>query len=203
MSARRDFKHRATAKPRRRTRYHALVVGLLVLVGLVGIGLAWLAGYGPQPAPAPQAEAPRPAPTPAPAPEQSKPKYDFYTVLPDRQVIIPPDELTAQKPRKIQPPAQPPKPSQSAATQPAPTQPTADPAPTKGAYQVQAGAFRNYQEADRMRASLVLMGVNARIVSAADSRLHRVRVGPLSQAQAQALHRRLQQKGIQSIIRTD
>lgn len=211
MSARRDFKHRAAGQPRRRTRRQALVVGVLVLVGLAGAALAWLSGYGPRPAPAPQAQAPRPAPAPAPpAPEPSKPKYDFYTVLPDRQVVIPADELQERESRKLQlpaPPARPAQPPQPAAAQPGPAQSTgptpARPgdgaAPAGGGYLVQAGAFRNYRDADRMRASLALLGVSARIVSAADTGLHRVRVGPLSEPEARTLRRRLQEKGIQSI----
>ena len=39
-----------------------------------------------------------PATTPTPTPQPAKPKYDFYTLLPESEVIVPPDAVPEQTP---------------------------------------------------------------------------------------------------------
>ncbi len=105
-------------------------------------------------APAPQAkvESKKPA-----APEASKPRFDFYEMLPKFEIVIPEQDLDAR--------------------------PDVTPAAveTPGAYVLQAGSFSTFEDADRMKARLALLGVKSRIqkVSIDDRDFHRVRIGPL------------------------
>lgn len=108
MSTRRDYKHTATTGQRRRrtVRRHGLLVVTLVLIGGFGGLLAYIKGDRNIPS-APNAVATVPAATPvqldtlnrvpaqppvsAPAMEPAapiKPKYDFYTKLPKRQIDV-------------------------------------------------------------------------------------------------------------------
>ncbi len=101
MSIRRDYKPTANRRRRQSARRSGLLVITLVLIGLFGGLLAYIKGdrksqqasvaaVAPVTAPAivptpPKVAAPEPAPEPAPG----RPKYDFYTELPKRQVEIP------------------------------------------------------------------------------------------------------------------
>ena len=120
------------------------------------------------PKPNPEARAPRepePAVTPPPAePAPRKPRYDFYTVLPGKEVLVPDAEL-AQKAREE-------------ATQP-PT--TATP---KERYVLQAGAFRDTRDAEALKARIALSGQVARVETAQiDGKpIYRVRLGPYNSA---------------------
>ena len=116
MSIRRDYKSTANGQRHRRAvRWHGLLVLTLALVGLFGGLLAYIKGdHQPQQAPATAAtatpsatgntatasgakhspEKPSAAQTPETASSAlapSKPKYDFYTELPKRQVDIHPE----------------------------------------------------------------------------------------------------------------
>ncbi len=100
MSIRRDYKPASTWQRRRQVvRRHGLLVVTLVLIGLFGGLLAYIKGDRQQipataavPASVPSAPAPSVAPVPEVAPEARpvpvKPKYDFYTELPKRQIEI-------------------------------------------------------------------------------------------------------------------
>jgi hypothetical protein len=104
VSIRRDYKH-TTAGQRRKTtvRRHGLLVVTLILMGLFGGLLAYIKGGNAPPlstavvtpAPAPNRNAsvpisPRPpaAPVTVAEPAPVKPKYDFYTELPKRQIDV-------------------------------------------------------------------------------------------------------------------
>ena len=117
MSSRRDYKSATTGQRRQRARRNGLLVVTLMLIGLFGGLLAYIKGSRPQPptataavapsAPAPPAAAPA-APPPktvvAPVAEATpaKPKYDFYTELPKRQIEIHPE---VAKPKSAPQPA--------------------------------------------------------------------------------------------------
>src|SRR5687768_6253060 len=77
-----------------------LVVGLLgglVIAYVVATGGKWKGVDGLLPRPNPEARAPAqpemPVAQDAPAPEPRKPKYEFYDVLRDKEVVIPDAEL--------------------------------------------------------------------------------------------------------------
>ena len=87
-------------------------------------------------------------------------KFDFYTLLPELEVVVPDDQSNTAKPRKE----------------------TTVASDAKGAYVLQVGSFKGYKEADALKASLALLGIEANIqkVSVNSSTWHRVRVGPSS-----------------------
>ena len=81
-------------------------------------------------------------------------KFDFYTLLPEREMIVPTEREES------------------------PSEPNAS-----TFYILQAGSFKNASDADRLRAQLILMGLDARVdeVSVASGDLwHRVQLGPFS-----------------------
>lgn len=95
---------------------------------------------------------------PAPKVEQSLPEnhYDFYTLLPESEVIAPKVEEYSSK---LKPNAQ------------------------NYAYLLQAGSFRSRTDADRLRAKLILQGLDARLnsVTGKDGKIwHRIIVGPFT-----------------------
>ena len=139
-----------------------------VTIGLVlGLGLAtFLTLSGVLPGGAPRRDLPRPVadkaePRPdlgAEAAEAWRPKYDFYTVLPEMEVVIPEEEI-----------------QQRVASREAQT---AD----RGPFVIQVGSFRDFGDADRIKAELALLGIIAHVkeVSIDQATWHRVRVGPFT-----------------------
>ena len=114
-----------------------------------------------------------------------KPKYDFYTVLPELDQVIPDAELTEQ----------------AAAPPPAPADPSDPVAPT-GRYFLQAGSFRDAGDAESMKAKLALTGMRAGVtpVNINGATWYRVRVGPFGNAQdLDGAKRQLGADGIQAI----
>ena len=119
--------------------------------------------------------------TPPPEPAtSSKPKFDFYTILPELEVAIPEQELL--------------KSNNEESSEEKPTQ----------QYMLQAGSFKKFEEADKLRARLILQGIEANIqkvkINDTDT-WHRVRIGPLNSVKALNQTRlRLRNLGIASIV---
>ncbi len=111
--------------------------------------------------------------------EDKGPRFDFYHILPELEVTVPDDELAKEEKRT-----------------------TAKKQSVR--YLLQAGSFREYKEADRLKASLALLGLEAKIqtvtINSKDT-WHRVRVGPYDSVRALGkARRRLQDNGIQPIV---
>ncbi|MFW3896502.1 SPOR domain-containing protein [Pseudomonas putida CSV86] len=120
-----------------------------------------------------------------------KPKYDFYTLLPESEVIVPPEAV----PEKTPPvPAQPPvTPAEAAKIDtaraqaalngetPPPAPPVIKPAATTQFY-LQAGSFRKQADADKVRAQIILLGQSVQVESGTvkEETWYRVLVGPFS-----------------------
>ena len=106
-------------------------------------------------APAPTA----PAPTAADTGDSEGMQFDFYDILPRFEVVLPETELEAR-------------PDVPDTTEPVLEDP--------GRYVLQAGSFRAEADAERMRASLALLGIESRIqrVTIDTDDYHRVRIGP-------------------------
>ena len=103
-----------------------------------------------------------------------KPKYDFYTLLPESEVIVPPEAV----PEKTPPvPAQPALLGQT----PPPAPPVIKPAATTQ-YFLQAGSFRKQADADKVRAQIILLGQSVKVESGTvkEETWYRVMVGPFS-----------------------
>ncbi|MFQ5644237.1 MAG: SPOR domain-containing protein [Thiogranum sp.] len=122
--------------------------------------------------------APRAHKEPAPAP---KPRFDFYNLLPEMEVVVPEEEIRGT-----------------------PTQEGVKRVEKPGTYLLQAGSFRSRKQADQLRAKLALLGMETRIqtVSVNNKQTwHRVRVGPFNNLrdlnQARSL---LKKNGIDAIL---
>ncbi len=155
---------RARAKPSRQ-----IPVWLFALFAIVaGLFIVFLLQLEPGRDSVKRGAATAPAPAkPAPAkPQKQSPSYDFYTLLPE-------SEVAALKGR-VEPPA-------AATPKPVPDKPvTAQPTLQ---YFLQAGSFRQRAEADRVRAQIILMGLDVRTEAAKlanGETWHRVQVGPFA-----------------------
>ena len=115
-----------------------------------------------------------------------KPKFEFYTLLPEMEVVVPDEDLPAQGPA----PAESSPAAESAATD---TESTTDPAVEEdaqgeadaalkaGHYILQVASFRSMKDADGLKAQLTLLGFRPVIQTVAidsDEKWHRVRIGP-------------------------
>ena len=156
---------------------------------LIGLGLAWYLfakGLIPQPeaadplstqAAAEETESEEIAPATG---EEKKSRYDFFTVLPEMEVVVPEQELSRQ---------------------------TRPEAPAKSndeeQYILQVGSFKDRSDAEERKAQLALLGETASIqtVTVNDTTWHRVRIGPVNGArQADEKRNRLTDNGIDSLV---
>ncbi|MEM7612086.1 MAG: SPOR domain-containing protein, partial [Pseudomonadota bacterium] len=167
-----------------------------MMVGLVaGLGIAAGIWYVTQPrsplatttnaASAPATTVDAPANTVAPIElEATGEGFDFYDMLPAQEVVVRDDFAAQRQPRE---------------RQPAPTEPLTEP----GAYLIQAGSFGRFEDADRMKAMLAILGMQARIerVEINARALHRVRIGPVSDlTQLERYRRQLREEGIDTMV---
>ena len=91
--------------------------------------------------------------------DRQEPKFNFYTILPEFEVLIPEEETRPPENKKA----------------------------TSGTdvskrYILQVGSFRNRQDAERRKATVALLGLEASInqVSINNEKWHRVRIGPVN-----------------------
>ena len=132
-------------------------------------------------------------------PDSPRTSFDFYDLLPKKEITVDEPAPSSSEGRpQARPPSIPPPPPRSAPTRPPPAPaastggtstppqpppaPSAapSPAPANARYGVQAGSFREKDEADRLRASLILEGMEPRIRTSrtANGTWHRVVLGP-------------------------
>jgi cell division protein FtsN len=90
--------------------------------------------------------------------EDSAKSYAFYDMLPKFEVVVPEKEKDVRPDIKSVPETR------------------------RGTYVLQAGSYKNYADADRVRAQLALQGVESKVqkVSVDNDTWHRVRIGPIS-----------------------
>lgn len=106
-----------------------------------------------------------PAPPPTAAPEvtavgddetPNRPRFDFYTVLPEQTIDVEVEPATVSQPRE---------------------------SASQETWLLQAGSFRQREDADRRRAELLLLGLEPRVEESPDSgsgRWFRVYLGPFA-----------------------
>jgi cell division protein FtsN len=159
-----------------------------------------------------------------------QPRFDFYTLLQESEVVIPDENDTKPQPKPVIVPeikaepqpqeqtvASEPRSQETVALQPKPQQPAVakvDPKPVaqphatqpeteRTVYVLQAGSFKSGADADSVRASLLLLNMQANIekVPAGNNQTwHRVLVGPFtSKAELSAAKAILTRNGIDSI----
>lgn len=115
-------------------------------------------------------------------------KFDFFTLLPEREIIVT-DDAPRSKPANTSP-----RPSKER-----PRKPTS----SAEKFNLQAGSFRHANEADRRRAQILILGLDAKVeaVEANGDRWYRVYVGPfrshntLSSARAKLIN-----EGIDTLV---
>ena len=108
-------------------------------------------------APADSATA-EPEPETAETEEATEPRFTFYSMLPNFEVVVPEEEPDVSRDVAVEAIEQP------------------------GTYVLQAGSFTDINDADRRRAELALLGIESRVqrISIDDRTYHRVRVGPMN-----------------------
>jgi cell division protein FtsN len=165
---------------------------------LIGLGLAWYLaakGYIPQAGqpvandttPQSHGESLLPEEISTEEEKPGKSRYDFFTVLPEMEVIVPEQELAKQQELA----------RQQEAANPATVATASD------SYLLQVGSFKSVDEADEMKAQLALTGIEAAVqsVKVNDATWYRVRVGPVQGArEADEIRLRLQANGIDSLV---
>ena len=109
--------------------------------------------------------------------EKSRPKFDFYTILPELEVAIPEHELLNNKSNDKK---------------------------SKQKFILQAGSFKKFSEADKLKARLALQGIEAKIQTVKlndNDTWHRVHIGPLNDLNSlNQTRRRLRNLGIASMV---
>lgn len=108
-------------------------------------------------------------------PAEATNRFEFYDMLEDAEVKVP---------------------AQATPVRPATPPPVSQP----GTYVIQAGAFPNFADADKVKARLALLGVESLIQTAQanGSVFHRVRIGPIENLnELNRLRTRLRQNGIE------
>ncbi|VXB21548.1 Cell division protein [Pseudomonas sp. 8AS] len=134
------------------------------------------------------AQAGEPAKAPSAKPEAAKPKYDFYTLLPESEVIVPPEALPTEKQAAESKPVTPEEAAKIDAAraeallngQTPPPPPVVAKAPATTLFFLQAGSFRKQDDADKVRAQIILLGQNVQVESGTvrEETWYRVLVGP-------------------------
>jgi cell division protein FtsN len=157
-------------KPRRKPKgafsgWIGLAAGLAA--GLAVAALVYVKDRHPQTATAQLAKADKkrphngeqpPDPDGADAADESGTSFDFYSNLPKFEVVVP------EKEKDVRPDIR------------------AVPETRRGTYVLQAGSYKNFADADRVRAKLALQGVESKVqkVSVDNDTWHRIRIGPIS-----------------------
>ncbi|HEX7341381.1 MAG TPA: SPOR domain-containing protein [Rhodanobacteraceae bacterium] len=191
-------------KGKQAIRNGGLPAWLLVLIGIVigGVGVGIIMHLGHMPisrpdnTPQPVANSSSPAnagPGIAANPQSKKPRYDFYSVLPKNEVVIPDAQLNAQVKAE----------QQAGATTPkAASQGAASTNASQGQYLLQVGSFPKASDAQALKAKLALSGFRAEIqpVTINGQTWNRVRLGPYASATAlEADRKRLLADGFHAI----
>ncbi len=96
--------------------------------------------------------------------KNERPRFEFYTILPEMEVVIPEEELVDNT-ESI---------NKTSVKKVVPAK------FVKNSLLLQAGSFKKYQDADRLKAKLALIGLEAKIqnVNIGKDKWHRVRIGP-------------------------
>lgn len=130
-----------------------------------------------------------------------RPRFEFYSILPELEVVVPDLPPGPEDQRAPESGAAPPAPD--AATPEAPDAP----APVReGTFYLQAGSFKEADQADRLRAEITLLGldVGVQTVRINGERWHRVRVGPFTEtAELRAAQQRLRENDIDYLVLRD
>jgi cell division protein FtsN len=124
-------------------------------------------------------------------------QFDFYKVLPEKEVVIPNAELSAMAKAEQQ--------KAAAANNPDESTPTATATPAAsqgGGYVLQVGSFPNASDAEATKAKLALQGFAAHVqaVTLDGQTWNRVQIGPFTSAtELQRVQKQLSAAGVHAI----
>ncbi|HKU80477.1 MAG TPA: SPOR domain-containing protein [Rhodanobacteraceae bacterium] len=124
-------------------------------------------------------------------------QFDFYKVLPEKEVVIPNTELSAMAKAEQQQAA-----AANNTSASAPTTNAAAAASSEGGYVLQVGSYPNAESADAMKAKLALQGFTAHVqaITLDGKTWNRVQIGPFATAtQLQDVQKRLSGSGFHAI----
>lgn len=113
-------------------------------------------------------------------PEKQDIQYDFYTILPEAEFVIPDHEVKTRKREE-----------------------RVGKAKLGVQYSIQAGAFRQYKDADSLKATLIMMGFAPKIEKATIGLTvwHRVKMGPYNQLiSVDAIQSRLKSNDMDALV---
>jgi|TARA_R100001143_G_scaffold13061_2_gene14553 cell division protein FtsN len=137
-----------------------------------------------------------------------EPTFDFYTLLPETEVVVEKPRTIANQPQKpivSSPPeevAEAPQPSAQTAEQT--QQAAAEPAVDAVSYMIQVGSFKKLDDADGFRARLAFLGIESKVQTVTIDNTdtwHRVQVGPvIGRDKADALQKQLRDNNIDSLL---
>ena len=123
----------------------------------------------------------------------SKRSFDFYTLLPELEVVVP------QEPQRQE--------QTTPRTKPSPgsnlPEPIRNNQTTTGSYFLQAGSFQRSKEADSLKAKLALLGVESSIetVRVNTETWHRVRIGPYeNRTQLNQIRAKLRKNNVDTLL---
>ncbi len=179
----RDYKHRAnTRKKKRPTVAWWKWLAVIILLALFVFFLNFLSNVTPEIVQKQQTrsiavvKAPKKITKPKHQDVVPKdPEFNFYTILTEEEVVVPEYEInTRSREEKVG-------------------------KQKKTKYLMQAGSFRNFVEADKLKAHLALLGIESRIEKATigDTIWNRVRMGPFKSASNVAeIKKQLKENGI-------
>lgn len=192
----RDYKNVNSRKPKEKS---GRLAALLPFITGLGIGLfvaVFLYLYqsdgtyvpfeprpvpAPQPASLPQSNVDAPAIVEQTEPDVPAPRFDFYDILPNKEINI--SEWVAEENTPI---------------------PAGPPVDDDSVYILQVGSFKQLEAADQVKARLALLGISAdiqRVVINGQDTLFRVRIGPYSdQERLDQERRRLQQNNLDFML---
>lgn len=189
----RDYQHRANPKSRRKKKTAAPVWIWLLVISLVALFIAFLIFMRPQSGSTERPISPV-TPTqsknevrdvkkaaPVEIPAKTKPRFEFYTKLPEIEVIVPESEIAERRRSEGL--------SKTDNRQ----------------YTIQAGAFRQLKDADRRKAQLAMLGVEPRIetIQNGSSKWNRVIIGPYSSMRKiDGIRSRLRKNRIDTVVLT-
>jgi len=167
VTSARDYRKGAARRPRGGASggfsgWTGLAIGLAVGLGAAALGWHFKSKPATEPAEPVAAKAHKPAPMSAredaPDKDPEPSPYTFYKKLPNFEVVIPEKEKDVHRDVRPAPETRP------------------------GTYVLQAGSYKNFADADRIRAQLALQGVESKVqkVSVDTDTWHRVRIGPIS-----------------------
>lgn len=183
----RDYKHRAHSRRNQKPQSVAIWKWLLVVIIVAGFGffLFSLDDVKPKKQNVQNVKIAKPKPKKTVAvakPDKSKdedPRFDFYTILPEKEVVVGDYEVKTRKQEEKVGKAK------------------------SAKYLLQAGSFKNHKQADSLKAKLALMGIESRIEKANIGNVtwNRVKLGPFSSmADVDRLRQRLRQNKIDTVV---